>query len=40
MFENILLINPEEKSAKEYLRLSYKKKEAIEILKEKLRNKN
>jgi len=38
-FENILLINPEEKSAKEYLRLSYKKREAIEVLKKKLKNK-
>jgi ABC-type uncharacterized transport system substrate-binding protein len=38
IFENILLIDPNEKSAKEYLRLSYKKKEAIEILINKLRN--
>lgn len=37
-FENILLIEPNEKTAKEYLRLSYKKKEAIEILKKKLNN--
>lgn len=36
IFEDILLIDPNEKSAKEYLRLSYKKKEAIEILKKKL----
>ena len=38
IFESILLIDPNEKSAKEYLRLSYKKKEAIEILKNKLAN--
>ncbi|WCL49451.1 ABC transporter substrate binding protein [Leptospira sp. GIMC2001] len=37
-FENILLIDPNEKSAREYLRLSYKKKEAIQILQEKLKN--
>lgn len=36
IFENILLVDPSEKTAKEYLRLSYKKKEAIEKLKKKL----
>ncbi|MCC5815389.1 MAG: peptide ABC transporter substrate-binding protein [Leptospira sp.] len=38
IFENILLVDPNEKSAKEYLRLSYKKKDAIKILKNKLNN--
>lgn len=38
IFENILLVDPNDKAAKEYLRLSYKKKEAIEILKTKLSN--
>lgn len=37
IFESILLINPNQKEAKEYLRLSKKKKEAITILKDKLK---
>lgn len=35
-FENIILVNPNEKSAQEYLRLSFKKQEAVKVLQSKL----
>ncbi|MCB1189688.1 MAG: peptide ABC transporter substrate-binding protein [Leptospiraceae bacterium] len=40
IFESILLVDPNHKEATEYLRLSNKKREAITILKEKLKKKD
>ncbi|MCE9501706.1 MAG: peptide ABC transporter substrate-binding protein, partial [Leptospira sp.] len=35
IFEDILLVDPADKKATEYLRLSYKKKEALRVMTEK-----
>jgi ABC-type uncharacterized transport system substrate-binding protein len=40
IFENILLVQPDEKKAVEYLRLSYKKKEALQAITDKAKNYN
>ena len=38
IFEDILLVDPSDKKAIEYLRLSYKKRDALRVMKEKSRN--